>query len=582
MREPLPGALPRRRAAAPLASHLLLAAAIVGFACAAYGPALSVPFIGDDYIFLDKTRATNFLSLWAPGNTDFGWYRPWSREVHFWALQHLFGAHPLGFRLASLCLWLAGMGLYFTNVRSLSTARTAGFATLGVASLALWGAPLVWISGSQDLWMIVFAMATLALHLRGPAWGALLAFAGALLSKETAAVLPLILLAYEGVVRRSPARVLARRLLPFFALGGVWLFAHPVLLRRLLAGNTHYPGAEAHPASATVLLQTVLSTVNLDRVFAPVDPLAFRPGWMLLSTAALGLGVFAASRLPTWGRSRPDPGPGRGRLVQFGLLWAGIGWLPLFTSSIGWHAYYGCLGSFGLWLAIAAGLEGSGPAPAAIILALGLLRGRAAATRSWDWGSEWYQRRAGNLLELIRDQLRLAHPRLPHHTRVYFGHVPNNIGLIAGQSPAIRVWYGDSTLEAGFYSYYRPRAAGAPGGSDLFFHFDTTSGLREVHLGPESLAAAMRDDPGWEKDHESVAALLVANGDPARAALEYEKLAALQWRPDALVFASVCWRVAGDAGRADSLLDLARARLGASRAQIGEFSERLLRTLPHG
>jgi hypothetical protein len=51
---------------------------------------------------------------------------------------------------------------------------------------------------------------------------------------------------------------------------------------------------------------------------------------------------------------------------------------------------------------------------------------------------------------------------------VYFGSIPNNIGLIAGQSPALRVWYSDATLEAGFYSSYQPRGEGEPSGLDLF------------------------------------------------------------------------------------------------------------------
>src|SRR5437867_914239 len=88
---------------------LVLAAMVLLFAAAAYAPALRVPFIGDDYVFLDKTRTMGFAQLWSRHNTDFGWYRPWSRELHFWVLRSLFGTHELGFRIASIALWLAAL-----------------------------------------------------------------------------------------------------------------------------------------------------------------------------------------------------------------------------------------------------------------------------------------------------------------------------------------------------------------------------------------------------------------------------------------------------------------------------------------
>src|SRR5262249_18129181 len=161
---------------------------------------------GDDYVFLDKTRAASFAALWSFRNVDFGWYRPWSREVHFWTLQHLFGPHEPAFRVVSLLLWLAMLAVYFALLRRIAGERTAALATLGAASLALWGAPLTWISGVQDLWMLCFAMLTLYLVASRRDALAWLACAGALLSKETAAMLPAIVLAQLVWIERLEAR----------------------------------------------------------------------------------------------------------------------------------------------------------------------------------------------------------------------------------------------------------------------------------------------------------------------------------------------------------------------------------------
>ena len=217
---------------------------------------------------------------------------------------------------------------------------------------------------------------------------------------------------------------------------------------------------------------------------------------------------------------------------------------------------------------------------AAAIALLAVLRGAQASTPTWDWGDEWYQRRAGNVLSSIQTDLLRQHPTLPPHTRVFFGHIPNNIGLIVGQSPALRVWYRDSTLQAGFYSYYRPRAESAPRGDDLFFRFDTLSGLVEVRAGPEDVQGGRLANRSWEDDHEKLAMLFLRSGDVPRAAGEFEKLSTLPHRPDAAGYAAVCWEVAGDSARADSLLLASGARMRLSGARLRSWAEDLRRSFP--
>jgi hypothetical protein len=163
---------------------------------------------------------------------------------------------------------------------------------------------------------------------------------------------------------------------------------------------------------------------------------------------------------------------------------------------------------------------------------------------------------------------------------VYFGNIPNNIGLVAGSSPAVRVWYRDTTLRAGFYSYYRPRTPAQPAGPDLFFHFDSTSGIEEVRLGPEDVPRAALLNPGWERNHEALAVLLLRAGDFVRAAAEFEKLAQLPTRPDAIMFEAIAREAAGDSARAQMLEKAAGVRTGLSPAQIATWAGRLRATMP--
>ena len=111
-----------------------LALLLTAFALAAYGSTLNLPFIGDDYIFLDKTRDASFVDLWSFKNVDFGWYRPWSRELHFWCLQRVAGFHEVAYRIMGMVLWIATLSLYAAIVRRLASARVAVLARLASES----------------------------------------------------------------------------------------------------------------------------------------------------------------------------------------------------------------------------------------------------------------------------------------------------------------------------------------------------------------------------------------------------------------------------------------------------------------
>jgi hypothetical protein len=171
---------------------------------------------------------------------------------------------------------------------------------------------------------------------------------------------------------------------------------------------------------------------------------------------------------------------------------------------------------------------------------------------------------------------------LPAYSRVFFAHVPNNIGFIAGQSPALRVWYRDSTLQADFYSNYHPRPITTPRGQDFFFRFDSLAGMVEVRVGPENVRLGMLSNPSWERDHDVLAMVLLRSGDVLSAAAEFEKLSQLPRRGDAAGLAGICWEAVGDTARADSLLGEAGKRMHLSDAELGSWVGSLKATFPGG
>jgi hypothetical protein len=568
------GATARAGAPHPLWSWILL----FGFVAIRFGPTLGIPFLGDDYVFLDRTRDARVQDLWSLANADFGWFRPWSRDVHFWVLQHLFGPNETVFRATGLVLWFGGLALYQRLVCALAGARAAWLATAAVAALELWAAPLIWISGSQDLWMIVWVMAALWAQVRGRWLLALPLYALALLSKETAAALPVIAFAYAVFLGRLRPVAAFRRVLPMLMVTLAWLAVHPTLVRRFVHADPARFGADVHFGPATVLRRTLLSNLNADFLGHRLDWFSVEPMRYTLALLLLLAIAWLALRIPP-----PAASPSRPptiAYVGFGASWAAAAWAPLFQASVGWHAYYGGLGAMGAWLALSMLLERRPRVVMGVLAVLCVLHLPAAASSGWDWGSEWYQRRAGNLLGVIREQLAARHPVLPRYSRLYFGSIPNNIGLVAGNSPAIRVWYRDSTLEAGFFSYYHPRPATMPPGPDLFFHFDSTAGIREVVTGPEDMTTALRDDPDWVADHKSLAMTLLTQGSPAEAAVEFEKIARFPDHAEALGHAAIAWEVAGRPERSAPLLREFARRSGSKPAEIEAWAERLRKTVP--
>jgi len=557
----VPAALPAAgRAGAPGLPAVAVALAI--FLFTSYASALSLVFINDDYVILDKSLHASFASLWAPRLLLFNWYRPISRELHYWTMQRAFGIHELPFHLASFALWLAGMALFFALARRIAGARTAAFATAAVAAQASWAGPLLWVAGVQELWFFLFAFLFLHAFARRQQAAAAVLLALALLSKEPAAVLAPLALLWALLIDRERPLPSLRRVAPLFLVTAAWALLHPRLLGRLWGPYAETVESMGRPSLPVTAAKTALALINLEQLPAPENG----AGPALLRGLA---GLVALVALAIWaaraGGSAAAPGsaqaPGR-RIAAFATCWGILGSIAVFMPSISWHAYYGLFGAFGVWLGIMHALRHRPRIAIALVLALAVLRPLRADTPSWDWASEAFQRRAGFFLRTLRDDLLRKHPALPPHSRLYFARVPRNIGWVAGNGPAFRVWYRDSTISGGYYSYYRPRLAGEAAGPDYFFRFDSSGVWVEVKKGPEEAAAARA--PDWEPDHRELALLLGGAGDWGGAAAELVKLA--DAAPDNFEYplnAAVCLEKLGDSLAAGRLYTRAASLPGA-------------------
>lgn len=550
---------------------------LVLFLFARFRDAFGLPFLNDDYVFLDHVRDKGFGDLWGFRDLAFHWWRPWSREFHYWWLQRAFGAVEWPFHLASFVLAGGLLAAYWALARRLAGAPAAAIAVAGAVTLPGWGLMLLWSAGAQDLWMLLLSVGALLLWHEGRPGLATLTWAVALASKETAAALPLLFIAHDAWVTRRPWQESLLRLVPAAIIGLAWAVSHPLVLGRFWAGPVALEPSPAAVAPWTAAVKSALAVFSLDVAPAPEG------GWRAVWWDATRSAVLVIGFLELL--ARPDARPAdilggtrarrlRGVLPLAGAWWA-VGTLPLLLPGLGWHAYYAHFAALGAWLAIGRLLARHSGVAMALLAVLAVIGAGRAATPSEDWGEASYQRRAGRFVAGIKQSLMTAYPRPEPHARLWFVRLPNNVGFLAGDGPAVRVWYRDPTLRGGYYSAYAPRAAHEPAGPDRFFRVDEAGRFLEIRRGAAddgiSLAAIASADsierltnPRWRTDQLSLASALAAGRDWRGAATEFRRLAIAYPESSGFAFdAASAYMQAGDSATAYHWFREAARRPGA-------------------
>ncbi|MEQ1887250.1 MAG: glycosyltransferase family 2 protein, partial [Bryobacteraceae bacterium] len=172
----------------------------------AYGRALQLPFIADDYVQVQLARDYGPVSGW-PALAQDALYRcrATSLVLTYWT-ERAFGLDPLAFRLSGLVLHILGSFLVFGlgSWRPIGW-KVAALATCFFAVSQRHSEAVIWYAALPELLVFVFSLASFLCWVhwlqsrshRGAAYaGAFVCYLLALLSKESAvAVVPLLVLA---------------------------------------------------------------------------------------------------------------------------------------------------------------------------------------------------------------------------------------------------------------------------------------------------------------------------------------------------------------------------------------------------
>ncbi len=420
--------------------------------------ALQSPFYGDDFQFLDQVRGRSLWHTLTTVDPLGNYFRPLSRQVLFWIVAQASRESPLAFHLVNAGLWLAVLIALFTLIRRIAGARAAA---VGVAFLALHYAsdvPLMWASDAQDLMAAVAAIVTLILYLGGRRAAAAIAFALALLSKETAIVTPILAVLLER--RAGEAwRTAARRGWPLALTALAWLGFWLAMTAHRAAGAVPLnPGPLAPVAALAHLLQVVTGLEwgpeGIGRIWQPAR---------FAVALALALGaVLWLWRTKATVESRDATPATPMAAIRAGLVWAVLAALPASLAIRFWSAYGYLFALCGVALALGAWASTrSRPVTLAVLalLALGSASARGLDAVAIDY-SPWTAvshidrfalERGMSFNQHLLSMMLHAHATLPRNTTLFVAGLPKGTTFQTGDGPIVRWAYRDSSLR----SYYR-------------------------------------------------------------------------------------------------------------------------------
>ncbi|MGE5280299.1 MAG: tetratricopeptide repeat protein [Deltaproteobacteria bacterium] len=309
----------------------LLALLCLGFL--AYGTSLRNPFVWDDPNLVTRNvyiKSASHLGSIFTSDVEAGsggatrFFRP-LLTLSFMADYALCKLDPAGYHLTNILLHVLACWAFYGFLRVLlSDGLTAFLAAALFAVHPVHTEAVTYVSGRSDPLALTFLLCAFVFYLRSLRratplllMGLGISYACALLSRESALILPVLILAYHGIFHeKMRGRTFAFVIFPAVAylLVRGWVFRHAPPPPATLPFGVRWPGAFAAVLHYLRLLVWPLG-LHMEYgmpVFPPGDPR------VLAGALLLALAVFFA-----WRQRRRDPA------VAFGIAWFLIGLVPV-------------------------------------------------------------------------------------------------------------------------------------------------------------------------------------------------------------------------------------------------------------
>jgi hypothetical protein len=199
-------------------------------------PSLFTFYTNDDFFFLNISNTNSLLGFFSffnlAGNPDgFGMYRPLTTQAYYFLSWKLFNLNPIGLHLFSFIFFFAVIYLVHKLIYELSKNEKIAFigALLYTVSSSHY-AHLYYLAAFQELGVALFVLLSVISFFKKRTLFSILFFVLGLLSKETAVVTPLLILAVQIYrqqlgVKALPMKTLVKSIIPHVIILGFYLFA---------------------------------------------------------------------------------------------------------------------------------------------------------------------------------------------------------------------------------------------------------------------------------------------------------------------------------------------------------------------
>jgi hypothetical protein len=311
---------------------------LLGFAALAlvlliiYGPGIGHGFVKDDVAWIAANRLSSLHDLRELAARSNGFYRPLV-AASFAIDRGLYGIAPFGYGVTNLLLAMGSAAALAWMARGVGLSAAAATLAAAIWALNFNGIHMavLWLSGRTALWLTLWAFLSAgALARKRPILAGIAAF-GAMLSKEEAVMLPLMLTAWAWLLNARSARTAGRLTWPaWLALGAYFA------LRSQTSAYT--------PTNTPWFYQFTFDPLHL-----LINAGEYLDRACTFSAIAVAVAIALATRLPTFAtRER--------QIAALGAIWLVGGYAITFFLPVR-SSLYACLPSAGAAILAAALIE---------------------------------------------------------------------------------------------------------------------------------------------------------------------------------------------------------------------------------
>jgi hypothetical protein len=448
-------------------------------------PCLGLGYFWDDFYFLSFGGHGGPWHLLPESQGTF--YRPIPLGVYFRILHLLDPASGVLGHVLNLVALAGALVLLVILVSRLCGPRAGLFSGLIFACYGNVPGLVAWVSGSQDLFAILFVTAAFLLRHRGKSVAALACATAGLLCKEPAIAAFPVLVLWDRIVGRPHQRP-RFQWLAYASVAALWGCVHPGIHllagRGFRSGSTMYVGMEHPERWGLYVVRYLMTLINLP------PPKFTAPWWE--ERAPYGFAALAILIAGLWNLDRPKRSAG----LTGSLPLARAGWIgalfalpSLLMPAVlvrHWAPYFACLPGLGVAIFLGPALARQGRLTAITALAIFQLFG--IWCRGIRGEGEWVLSEpamvdASSAVRTVRANFEKEFPTLPKGSEVVASFGTTGIrgiqsALIDGQ--ALGLWYRDPALRTVRTTDRRP---GAP--AEYFVRI--TDDLDVIAIDPDAM-----------------------------------------------------------------------------------------------